>query len=422
MQPDFDADVDIVQSNLRAAQALYFSYMLEQTRLFDVVDRIVEQFQQGLLPLGRSAVASRMKRAALGRDDRQSFYASAFGAPEGNGGATAHREFDAAWLRFVGAVTQADRDAAAPTPLLSQASVRDAGRALAVHLSRAGAAVDHSVVQALLQSSSDALDIVGDAQMQQAFGASGPWAVVERVSASLGSPAGAAQRRTQAQSGASIIGWLTEHAAALQAQALEAWPSSDDAALVGACEQWLAMTGVADAAVEQVAALASGTTWPAAVGDALRHIEADVRAAVAQPGGSHDRLPSGISIVFRGPRGSGKTRAAQSLADTLQRRMVRIDLGQIASKYLGETEKELARILAEAGASDAVLLIDEADALFGKRTDVHSAHDRYANLAAASLRERLERHRGLAIVETRAPRGADCGIAGLQLRVVDFDD
>src|ERR1051325_6838289 len=88
----------------------------------------------------------------------------------------------------------------------------------------------------------------------------------------------------------------------------------------------------------------------------------------------------GIPVLFAGPPGTGKTMAAEILASELDLPMYRVDLSQVVNKYIGETEKNLKRIFDAADISDMVLFFDEADALFGKRTDVSDSRDRYANL------------------------------------------
>jgi len=108
----------------------------------------------------------------------------------------------------------------------------------------------------------------------------------------------------------------------------------------------------------------------------------------------------GISVLFAGPSGTGKTMAAEVLSVLLDIPMFRVNLAQVVDKYIGETEKNLERIFDAADASDTILFFDEADALFGRRTEVRDAHDRYANLEVAYLLERMERFKGLAILAT----------------------
>jgi hypothetical protein len=108
----------------------------------------------------------------------------------------------------------------------------------------------------------------------------------------------------------------------------------------------------------------------------------------------------GISALFAGESGTGKTMAAEVLANELHLDLYRIDLAAAVSKYIGETEKNLKRVFDAAEDSGAILLFDEADALFGKRSEVKDSHDRYANLEVSYLLQRMDAYRGLAILTT----------------------
>ena len=115
----------------------------------------------------------------------------------------------------------------------------------------------------------------------------------------------------------------------------------------------------------------------------------------------------GISALFVGASGTGKTMAAEVLANELRLDLYRIDLSQVVNKYIGETEKNLRRIFDAAEAGGAILLFDEADALFGKRSDVKDSHDRYANIEVSYLLQRMEAYRGLAILTTNMKSALD---------------
>jgi DNA polymerase III delta prime subunit len=116
---------------------------------------------------------------------------------------------------------------------------------------------------------------------------------------------------------------------------------------------------------------------------------------------------SGLTVLFAGPPGTGKTMGAEILAAGLDLPMYRIDLSQVVNKYIGETEKNLKRIFDAAERSDCILFFDEADALFGKRTEVKDAHDRFANIEISYLLERMERFKGLAILATNRKKDLD---------------
>jgi vesicle-fusing ATPase len=115
----------------------------------------------------------------------------------------------------------------------------------------------------------------------------------------------------------------------------------------------------------------------------------------------------GAAALFSGSSGTGKTLAAEILAAELKVDLYRIDLSQVVSKYIGETEKNLARIFAAAERGGAILLFDEADALFGKRSEVKDSHDRYANVEVSYLLQRMEAYRGLAILTTNQRSALD---------------
>lgn len=115
----------------------------------------------------------------------------------------------------------------------------------------------------------------------------------------------------------------------------------------------------------------------------------------------------GISALFAGVSGTGKTMAAEVLAHELRLDLYRIDLSQVVSKYIGETEKNLRRVFDAAEEGGAILLFDEADALFGKRSEVKDSHDRYANIEVSYLLQRMEAYRGLAILTTNLKNALD---------------
>jgi SpoVK/Ycf46/Vps4 family AAA+-type ATPase len=115
----------------------------------------------------------------------------------------------------------------------------------------------------------------------------------------------------------------------------------------------------------------------------------------------------GISALFFGPSGTGKTLAAEVLANELRLDLYRIDLSSVVSKYIGETEANLRRVFDTAEESGAILLFDEADALFGKRSEVKDSHDRYANIEVSYLLQRMEAYRGLAILTTNIKSALD---------------
>ena len=115
----------------------------------------------------------------------------------------------------------------------------------------------------------------------------------------------------------------------------------------------------------------------------------------------------GLSALFAGPSGTGKTMAAEIIAAELALDMYRIDLSTVVSKFIGETEKNLSKIFAEAETSNAILFFDEADALFGKRSEVKDSHDRYANIEVGYLLQRIEEYEGVVILATNFRKNID---------------
>jgi hypothetical protein len=128
----------------------------------------------------------------------------------------------------------------------------------------------------------------------------------------------------------------------------------------------------------------------------------------------------GISALFAGASGTGKTMAAEVLARELDLDLYRIDLSAVVSKYIGETEKNLRRVFDAAETGGAILLFDEADALFGKRSEVRDSHDRYANIEVSYLLQRMEAYRGLAILTTNLKEALDSAFLRRLRFVVEF--
>jgi hypothetical protein len=154
-----------------------------------------------------------------------------------------------------------------------------------------------------------------------------------------------------------------------------------------------------------------------ALRDQVRHRERvlDEWGLGRRVAGSH-----GLSALFAGPPGTGKTMAATVVAADLGLDLYRVDLSRVVSKYIGETEQNLARIFAEAEGANAVLMFDEADALFGKRTDVADAHDRYANIEVSYLLQRMEQYEGIAVLASNLRHNMDPAFLRRLRFVVDF--
>jgi len=118
-------------------------------------------------------------------------------------------------------------------------------------------------------------------------------------------------------------------------------------------------------------------------------------------------MGKGLCVLFAGPSGTGKTMAADIIAGELGLDLYKIDLSTVVSKYIGETEKNLSKIFTEAETSNAILFFDEADALFGKRSEVKDSHDRYANIETGYLLQRMEEHEGVVILASNFRKNMD---------------
>jgi MoxR-like ATPase len=147
------------------------------------------------------------------------------------------------------------------------------------------------------------------------------------------------------------------------------------------------------------------------------------RNRVLDDWGFDAKLPTGkgLAALFSGPPGTGKTMAASVVAHELGLELYQIDLSAVVSKYIGETEKLLEQIFREAESSRAILFFDEADALFGKRTEVADAHDRYANLETSYLLQRMDSYEGVVILASNWSRNMDEAFVRRLRFVVEFD-
>ncbi len=284
MLPDLDeaTDVEIVRENLHAVQAIYFAYMLEEMRLPQVVERIVELFRAGLLPLGRGKAGDYLfnyyKKSGerITEGERRDLYMRVFGAPSGDPTINQpNREFNELWLRFISAVSSfarqltVDRLLRSNIPVsVSQEQVRKAGRDLAANLSLHGYGIAYFAATELQSMILEFRDQLSDPEIKGAFGARDMWQVVDQVNANyLGGTRNTHRYRTQARSGAVIIRWLANHHQRLTGRfgeviSLSALTNSqlrgsdqptvepNDWDLVQACEQWLAVGGVNEQSIQ----------------------------------------------------------------------------------------------------------------------------------------------------------------------------
>ncbi len=329
--PDLEAgtDTEIVKENLHAVQAIYFAYMLDEMRVFQVVERIVELFSRGLLPLGRGRAADALYRYARGGErmtaqERASFYARALGAP---GGSTIagqpNREFLSLWMRFMVAVSMFARQQSAvdllrptSTGTVTAATVRDAARALAANASAYGGGTVRHAARLLLEHVQQMLDLLGEPELLQAFGARDMWQVIDQVNRNeLGGARNVARYRTQAEAGRRILDWLAAHAAQLGSSQDEPDGLTDDADLVDAAEQWLAASGGAEESVEQYTQPIESPTMTSAPID-MPAIAQDLLSAIgltaagegtAGSVGDSAKCSPGLVALFHGAAGTGKT-------------------------------------------------------------------------------------------------------------------
>lgn len=206
-------------------------------------------------------------------------------------------------------------------------------------------------------------------------------------------------------------------AAAAEYSALTGLPGSGDGATAGATVFWELVRRRARPRLEHLTERVTwSATWdqlvlPAAQKTTLLEIAAQTkwRARVLREWGFGDSggPGQGISVLFYGPSGTGKSMAAGVISNELGLDLYRIDLSRVVSKYIGETEKNLGTVFDEAEGAGAVLLFDEADSLFGRRSEVKDSHDRYANLEVSYLLQRMEAYDGLAILTTNQRSALD---------------
>ena len=250
---DSQTDLEIVKEHLHAAQAIYFAYQLEEMRLFQVVDRLVELFRHGLLPIGRGRAGQMLEqywRAHRPQPEsvRRNAYWRMFGAAPGGDAAEGepNYEFLSLWLRFLVTVSAYAREHAAAAlitpPSQANAGVRNAARDLAANLSRHGWGAAQFVAKQLSTDIQRALDILGDSEVQQAFGARDVWQVIDSVNTTyLGGARNTARIQAKAQAGHRIFGWLAT---------LDQPATQDDPELVAAAEHWIAASSTSDDAGE----------------------------------------------------------------------------------------------------------------------------------------------------------------------------
>jgi hypothetical protein len=270
---------EIVPANLRALEAIYFASMLDEARVFDVADRLVAMFAQGTLPIGPGKAGASLYRAwkgyahqhRLSAAHRRTVYARAFGATGGGDGVKLNSKFEDLWVRFVSIVGMYSAQLQVlpeEERTIGPEEVLVSGRLLALNLSIHGHGLAWYAAQDFKPEIQHVLEVLSDAEIQNAFGARNLWEVVQKVAASeLGAKPNVPRGHTRAESGVIIMRWLSNRrtrllrprgaqilkhedicegrTAASQNKKATVYPTDYD--LVTACEQWLAVTGTQEA-------------------------------------------------------------------------------------------------------------------------------------------------------------------------------
>jgi hypothetical protein len=222
----------------------------------------------------------------------------------------------------------------------------------------------------------------------------------------------------------------SSHIRAAARQAADVRDLEETGAPIGRRRLFAAARAYSDSALAALARkVPLANTWddlvlPAVTLNQLREIAsaARTRETVYATWGLGRRHPGagGIKVLFSGQSGTGKTMSAGVIARELGLDLYQIDLSRVVSKYIGETEKNLDRVFGAARGSNAVLFFDEADALFGKRSEVKDAHDRYANIEVGYLLQKMEEYEGIAILATNLGRNIDTAFSRRLQYVVDL--
>ena len=282
-QPD-ETNGEIVSANLRALETVYFTAMLEEARLFDVVKRLVAMFGSGLLPLGPGRAGAMLyhrwkgDQSRLTTEQRRNVYARAFGLPGGEAEVMPNREFDNLWVSFLSIVGMYSAELQSLPPgerSVSAEEVLVSGRNVALNLSTHGHGLAWFAAKDFKSEIQQAIELLSDGELQSAFDARDAWQVIHNVAAAaLGVRPNVPRAHTRAQSGVIIIRWLANRRARLlrprsanilrhedivegrtaasQNKKATVYPTDSD--LVTACEQWLGATGTQEAELKGQAA------------------------------------------------------------------------------------------------------------------------------------------------------------------------
>lgn len=251
-------------ASIRATQAIYAAAMLEELKLFQVADRLVELFRSGALPIGRGRAGSqlyqftRTSSRRLSSAERLSLYARTLGVGGGDAGGRSNREFGDLWARFVSGVAALTGPDAAADLVRLAADVRGAGRDLAANLSAHGYGVAYYAARELAAQIKLIMALLSAPEVRSAFGARDLWQVVDQVAAlHLGGASNIARYRAMATAGSTIIAWLArrardlERSSTLVLKIASAAPRPrlgasrpTDGELVAGCETWLSAAAI----------------------------------------------------------------------------------------------------------------------------------------------------------------------------------
>lgn len=284
--------VEIVSANLRALETIYFTAMLEEAHLFEVVDRLVVMFSGGMLPIGPGRAGALLYRywkgdhGGLTRDQRRAVYTRTFGLPGGDAGIRPNLEFDGLWMSFVAIIGMYSAEMQSLPPDQRSVSPEEAlvsGRALAINLSAHGHGLAWFAARDFKPELQHVIELFSDTELQSAFDAKGPWDLIYNIASSeLGLRPNVPRAHTRAQSGVIIIRWLSNRRARLlrprpanilkhedisegrtaASQNKKATVYPTDADLVTACEQWLGVTGTQQAELPEPEAPAPRIATP----------------------------------------------------------------------------------------------------------------------------------------------------------------
>ena len=273
----------IIADNIRAIQPVYVAAMFDQMKAFQVLDRLVELFQSGVLPVGGGSTGSDLYKywkdtpLRISAAERRSLYSRVLGLPGGDPDANPNREFNDLWIRFISSVAAFARQTTVGDPTTtpeapSQQLVRKVGQQLAANLSLHGYGWTHFIAVELQKQINTMIKLLSASEIKAAYGARDMWQVIDQVAdLELGGSRNTNRYRTMASAGATIFAWLANNSRKLSRTTdaplldvarinkrsrrqgvVKPITRPTDADLVNACEQWLAVSGTPDDSVDDL--------------------------------------------------------------------------------------------------------------------------------------------------------------------------